>query len=103
MNLTDWTGLAGNALWIGGLAVLLATLSMVRFKAIAGEESLCHRLARREPLRAIAVGLILCFGGLLACSGTWWERGLWVVAVALGVAWLVHLWRRMGADRGEDR
>ena len=102
MNLTDWTGLAGNALWIGGLAVLLVTLSMVRFKAIAGEESLCHRLARREPLRAIAVGLILCFGGLLACSGTWWEKGLWGLSAVLLIVWAARSWRCRGAAGEEE-
>ena len=99
--MTSWYGLAGNALWIAGLAVLLATLSMARFQARAGGERLRHRLGERKPQMAIAAGLILFCTGLLLNSHTWWEKGIWGVCAALVFVWLVRLRRRSGAERGE--
>ncbi len=99
--MANWYGLGSNALWITGLAVLLATLSMMRFQARAGGERLRHRLGEREPHMAIAAGLILFCAGLLLSSHTWWEKGIWGVCAVLASVWLVRRWRRSGADKGE--
>ena len=99
MSLADWHGLAGHALWICGLAVLLATLGMVHFEARAAGERLRHRLGEREPQLAIAVGLILFCAGLLLSTDTWWERVIWGACLALAIVWLVRVWGRLGAGR----
>ena len=101
LNWTSWYGLAGNALWISGLAVLLATLSMVRFQARVGGARFSQIFGERGPQMAVAAGLILFCAGLLLCSDTVWERGIWGVGVILVTGWLFRLWRRFGADRGE--
>ena len=101
MNLTSWYGLAGHVLWICGVAVLLATLSMVRFDARAAGDRLRHRLREREPRMAMAVGLILFCAGLLLSSDAWWHRVIWGVCVVLAMAWLVRVWGRFGADGGD--
>ena len=98
MIMTSWFGLGGNALWIAGLAVLLATLSMVHFQARAGGERLRHRLGAWEPQTAIAAGLILFCAGLLLTSHAWWEKGIWGVCAALVSTWLARLWRRSGSS-----
>ena len=103
MNLADWFGLAGHALWICGLAVLLATLSLVHFEARAGGNHLRHRLGGREPRMAIAVGLILFCAGLLLSTDTWWEWVVWGACAALAIFWLVRLRGRLGAGRGDGR
>ena len=100
--MTSWYGLAGNVLWICGLAVLLATLSMARFQARAGGERLRHRLGERKPQMAIAAGLILFCAGLLLGSDTMWEKGIWGACVVLAIVWFARLLGRVGADRGED-
>ena len=102
MNLTSWYGLVGSALWICGLAVLLATLSMVRFEARAAWGRLRHRLGDRQPQMAIAVGQILFCAGLLLISDTWWEKGIWAACGVLGIVWLVRLWGRFDADAGDS-
>ena len=100
MNLIRWYGLAGNTLWICGLAVLLAMLSMVHFEARARRERLRQRLGDREPRMAIAIGLILFCAGLLLIGDTWWEKGIWAAFGVLGIVWLVRLWGRFDADSG---
>ena len=100
MELMSWYGLAGNALWICGLAVLLATLSMVHFEVRARGERLRNRLGEREPHMAIAIGLILFCAGLLLIGDTWWEKGIWAAFGVLGIVRLVRLWGRFDADSG---
>ena len=100
MNLTSWYGLVGNTLWICGLAVLLATLSMLHFQVRAVGERFRDRLGAREPQMAIAMGQILFCGGLLLISEPWWEKGIWAACGVLGIAWLVRLWGRLDADAG---
>ena len=100
MNLTNWHGLVGNTLWICGLAVLLATLSMLHYQVRAVGERFRDRLGDLEPQRAIAVGQILFCGGLLLVSDTWWEKGIWAAVGILGIVWLVRLWGRFDADVG---
>ena len=100
MNLTSWYGLAGSALWICGLAVVLATLSMLHFEVRARGERLRNRLKDREPQMAIAIGLILFCAGLLLIADTWWEKGIWAACGILGIIWLLCLWGRLDVDAG---
>jgi F0F1-type ATP synthase membrane subunit c/vacuolar-type H+-ATPase subunit K len=97
----DWSGLVGNALWICGLAVCLAALSMAYYETRAGQERLCSRLRRPELQLALAAGMSLFCLGLLLSSGTWWEKGIWGVCAILLTGWAVRAWRRRGATRDE--
>jgi F0F1-type ATP synthase membrane subunit c/vacuolar-type H+-ATPase subunit K len=99
--MVSWPGLVGNALWICGLAVCLAALSMAYYQARAGQERLGSRLRRPELQSALAVGMSLFCLGLLLSSGNWWEKGIWGFGAAFLVVWAVRVWRRRGVDRGE--
>ena len=99
--MVSWPGLAGNALWICGLAVCLATLSMAHYQAHVGQVRLSSRLKQPESHMALAVGLSLFCAGLLLSSGTWWEKGIWGVCAILLIVWAVRSWRRRGAARDE--
>jgi hypothetical protein len=101
LNLADWYGLVGHALWICGLAVVLATLSMVHFEVRAGGGRLRDRLGARGPQMAIAVGVILFFAGLLFSADVWWERVVWGACAALAIVWFFRLWGRPGLNRGD--
>jgi len=101
LDMFDWFGLVGNALWVFGAAVCLAALSMAHYQARAGQERLGSRLRRPELQLAFAVGMSLFCLGLLISSGTWWEKGIWGLCAALLVVWVVRAWRRRGADRRE--
>jgi F0F1-type ATP synthase membrane subunit c/vacuolar-type H+-ATPase subunit K len=97
----DWSGLVGNALWICGLAVCLAALSMAYYETRAGQERLGSRLRRPELQLALAAGMSLVCLGLFSSSVTWWEKGIWGVCAILLIVWAVRAWRRRGATRDE--
>ena len=99
MDMFDWFGLVGNALWVLGAAVCLAALSMAHYQARAGQERLGSRLRRPELQLVFAVGMSLVCLGLLISSGTWWEKGIWGFCAALLTVWAARSWRRRGAAR----
>ena len=100
-DMTSWSGLFGNALWICGLAVCLAAVSMAHYRARAGADRLRDRLREPRSRLAIAVGLILFCAGILLTSDTVWEKGIWGVGAALLTLGVVRLWIHRGADRGK--
>lgn len=85
----DVFSLAANALWILGLAVLLAVLSWARWEAQRERVRLRHALARPPIQLGLDLGLLLFCVGLAATGRTWWERVLWSL---LAVGWTVHAW-----------
>lgn len=96
MEPINWSGFMGNALWIVGLAVCLATVSMARYQARVGADRLWTGIKQPESQFALAIGAILFCVGLLLCSGIWWERGIWGLSAALLIVWVVRLARRLG-------
>jgi hypothetical protein len=97
----NWSGLLGNALWIVGLAVCLATVSMAHYRARVGADRLWARIKQPESQFALAIGAVLSCLGLLLCSGTWWERGIWGLSAALLTLWAVRSARHLGGVRVE--
>jgi F0F1-type ATP synthase membrane subunit c/vacuolar-type H+-ATPase subunit K len=98
----NWFGLLGNALWIVGLAACLATVSMAHYQARVGADRLWAGLRQPESQSALAIGAVLFCVGLLLCSGTWWERGIWGLCAAVLIVWAVRLARCLGRE-GEKR
>ena len=101
LHVVNWSGLVGSALWICGLAVCLAALSMAQYQARAGGDRFRHRLERPEYQLALAAGLTLLCAGLLISSGTWWEKVIWGFCAAFFIVWAARSWRRRGAAREE--
>lgn len=91
--MVDWLKLAGASLWVLGLAVCLAVLSMARYQASTEAQSVLHRLRQPGLRAALASGMSLFCIGLLLVSDPWWQRGTWALAAAVSIAWAVHLWR----------
>ncbi len=96
----DWLGVGGNALWILGLALVLAAWSYQ-----------CSRMSRRSASAApdagdIAVGAWARLGAILVCLGlavsstSTLERTLWVLVALCVVA--ERLSRRVGRHRELD-
>lgn len=83
MNLIDWVGVAKNALWILGLAVILAALSYADWWAGVNHQR--FRAALRLPLFQIPfnLGMMLFAAGLASTSRSWWEIGAWSALVLL--------------------
>ena len=69
----DWLGLVGNALWIVGLAVDLAALSMAHYQARMAEARLWATLSGAGFQLALAAGTGLLCLGLMLVSGPWWQ------------------------------
>ncbi|MFN2168430.1 MAG: hypothetical protein ACK2U9_19525, partial [Anaerolineae bacterium] len=90
----DWGGVAGHALWIGGLALDLAAVSLAHYRTQGAAQRqtappgrrLAAELAQPGTLLALVTGLALVCAGLLIAGPTWWIRvpaGL--LALFLGV------------------
>lgn len=99
--MVSWPGLVGNALWICGVAVCLATLSMAHYQARAAQDRLGSKLNQPELQLVLAFGMSLFCLGLLISSGTWWQKGIWGFCAASLTVWAVRSWRRSGAAREE--
>ncbi len=96
----NWIGLAVSALWIGGLASLLAAFSYALY--LGAETGNGLRAQLNQPWFNLASSLALmvfCLG--LAASSTrgWWETLLWL---ALAIAFATQAWssnrRRQGLN-----
>ncbi len=84
----DLRMVASGALWILGLAVILAALSWGNWEAKVSRSRLREALARPHLQCTISAGLALFCVGLALGANRWWERALWAV---LGAFWLVQM------------
>lgn len=95
----NWWGLAHNALWIIGLAVGLAVVSVAGHEAQRGNQRLRDKLAEAGFQSTASVGLALFCAGLLFSAQSWWERGLWGVLALLFAAQAAWPWWQARAER----
>jgi len=89
----DWLGVLAGALWIGGLALGVATLGFARLDA----QPLRQTLAARAYRLAISAGILLFALGMAVGVSTWYERAGWVVVAALTMWDGVVVWRQRDA------
>jgi predicted MPP superfamily phosphohydrolase len=102
LDLHDWIGLAGSGLWVVGLSLCLATVSMAHYHARATGERTWNWLRRTGSQLALVIGGSLFFVGLALSGEPLWQEVIWgLCAVTLSV-WAVRSWRSLGA-RGEGR
>lgn len=92
----DWRALACSALWIFGLALLLAACSLANFWA--WQRALTFRAALRLPLcRTMLQWGALFFSAGWACgASSALERGVWLAALLLLAAQILltrFLWK----------
>lgn len=85
----DWTGLASNALWVVGAAIILAALSFSYYEAQRRGERLREHLQAPRFQTWLSLGLFLICLGLALLGPRWWERVLWGLLCGLS-AW--QLW-----------
>ena len=84
--LIDWPALALNSLWISGVALALAVVSIGQWQARMEGVRLRGVLSRPAAQCALAVAAILFCLGMLGTSGTVLERILWgLLAAAFAV------------------
>lgn len=81
----DWVALGFNALWMLGLAILLAAFSYHRWLAHEYGRALRDVLSQRSwKLTFTSAMLLVCGGVAGGIVERWWERMIWT---ALGAAY----------------
>jgi len=101
----DWLGLAHNTLWLLGLAMALAVLSIALDESRPAGHRLRDSLAAPGFQAALDAGLVLVCVGLLFSAQAWWERGAWGLAAVLFAAhaiWAGHRALAESRQRGAD-
>ena len=95
--MVDWRGVLVNALWVLGLALVFAGLSIKSYATLliptmrALQRQRCAHISLKNSTPIwLRVGPILFCGGLLGLSTTAWERVIWTLALALALKSLVH-------------
>ena len=83
----DWFQLLTNAIWILGLAVLLAGLSYASYQAAGAKRSFRRQLQMPGFNLVSSLGLLLFCVGLAATGNqSWWKSVVWSL-LALAFAW----------------
>lgn len=102
----DLWGVVANALWILGLALILAALSWANGVAVRERVPFRSALGRPGVRRALDGGLVLLCAGLAATARTRWEQALWgMLAIGFGALAMWEGWasRRPGGLEREGR
>lgn len=73
----NWWYVGANALWISGLALLLAMYSYRSVAARPGAPAEHKTITARQAAYVYRIGVILVSLGLCATSETWVARGIW--------------------------
>jgi len=96
----DWVGVVIATIWIMGLALLLAVVSIAYWSSSATRTSLGHVLAKRSFYVALRVGIVLFGLGMLMGTETWWEKILWGLVTVFFV-WEAIATLRIGRQPSE--
>ncbi len=78
LDLIDWQMLGTGILWIGGLAILLATFGFAYYQARSEGHTLLIRLRQPKNQAWLNLGMFFFSSGMLATSGNTLEMVLWV-------------------------
>ena len=90
----DWWALLRSALWVVGLAVVVASAGIAGYQASMPGDRLRGRIARTGLWLGLAVGLgLACLGWSLG-GGPWWARITWGLLAALFAASAGLQWRQ---------
>ena len=89
LDVIDWRLVAFSALWLTGLAVLLAAFSFADY--FAAQQHVRTRAVLGWPgfQAALNLGLVLFCLGLLGTAHPWWQQLLWAL---LAVAFAYQFW-----------
>lgn len=82
--------IAAHALWIFGLAVLLASWSFGYYEAQQTGEPVLSFLLKPNYDLAITAGLVLFFAGLAGADGRIWAKIIWGILAATVIVFLIY-------------
>ncbi len=90
MNLIDWPFVGFSALWIFGLSLNLAALSLADYERSENALRFREVWGRRGFQLASNIGLVCFCWGVCGVVEAWWEKAIWIV---LGIAFAVFAFR----------
>ena len=95
----DWPHVLSSAVWIGGAAVALATLSYASwFASLRGERLRAVLQRPAYQLLLWAAACLICAGlGLSAATGL--ETAIWLILAVISAAAFISLWRKTRRNR----
>ena len=88
----NWTSIGTGALWITGLAIILATISYAHWQARERGERLRAVLGVFGCQVALDFGMVLLCTGLFFTARSTWERLAWAALALLSAASAVGQW-----------
>lgn len=88
-----------HLLWIMGLALSLAALSMAYYQSGIGRVRLRHQLTASDFQLPFSIGMVLFCAGLLLGGQTSWEKIIWGLLGALFAGQTFRLWWHRHATR----
>ncbi len=98
----DWVGVALNAVWIAGLAIVLAAFSYHDWLARETDRRLRDVLALPSWKLTFFGGMLLaCVGFAYGLSDRWWQKVIWMI-LALSFAYELMLLWRQGRPKGDS-
>ena len=95
----DWPLVLFSAVWIGGPALALATLSYASWSASMRGERLRVVLQRSDYQRVLLVAACLICTGLGLTAASWLETVLWIMLAVISAATFISLWRKARRNR----
>ncbi len=95
----NFAQVAANALWVLGLALLLAVWSYARYEAHREGVKIREMLGKLGYSLWINAGLVLFIAGMALTENRWWARGLWIL---VGVGFLVDSGMRIADARKDE-
>jgi threonine/homoserine/homoserine lactone efflux protein len=100
--MVDWAGMGKTALWVLGLAIILATWSWNEWWARVHKRSLRSVLGEARFQVPLSIGLFVFCVGMALSENTLWKTAVWAV-LALLFAWQgVQTWRSRHAHLTDD-
>ena len=96
----DWFGVASSALWIFGLAILLAAVSIAYSLSAGGDASVRQILAQSSCRVATAGGLLFFALGMFSSVEVGWEKVGWAAVILLSLWKGIQAWQSWSAARG---
>jgi hypothetical protein len=82
--------IAAHALWIFGLAVLLAVWSFGYYEGQQSGESVLKILSQPNYDLAVIIGLVLFFAGLVGADGRIWAKIIWGVFIVAVIGLFIY-------------
>src|SRR5450759_4811506 len=81
----DWVFVGLNALWILGLSLALATLSLALYNASDQNKKLSEVFKQKGYSPILDLSMILLCMGFCGLVGAWWEPFLWWVFALVSI------------------